>query len=52
MIVAGTKVARVLALGISLMGAAIGAHTIGAHTMAQAAGGNAFCVAQVGGAAQ
>jgi hypothetical protein len=48
MFLAGTKVARGLALGISLMGAAIGAHTIGAHPMVQAASPT-ICVAQVGG---
>jgi hypothetical protein len=44
MFLAGTKMARVLAVGISLTGAAIGA-----HTMAEA---STVCLASVGGAAR
>jgi hypothetical protein len=44
MFLAGEKVARVLALGIAVMGA-----TIGAHTMTKA---QVICVASIGGAAR
>ena len=44
MFVAGKKAARVLVLGIALLGAASGA-----HTMAEAAGGPPAAVATAGG---